>query len=221
MLWGAVHLRLRCYYICRSRKQRMDAYFVTEDKWRLVMFWYTWKTVGRLMRLKPQDKTLARLKVEMSDKLDIKVWNFDQSVHFDVKYQEYFQRHLRQHPTLIKRTPEGSGNLTEEPLLSEVLSRTAASVLCCKSRWIRDGINPCLIPPPFSSLFFHGRSFGHGFRETAAVNKAQDSPLGTEKVRVSKNNKSAGRARLRWSSQTTGREKNHRKYRIYSIYTTY
>lgn len=82
------------------------------------------------------------------------VWQIRHIVHFDVKYQEYFQRHLRQHPTLIKRTPEGSGNLTEEPLLSEVLSRTAASVLCCKSRWIRDGINPCLIPPLFPLSFF-------------------------------------------------------------------
>lgn len=218
MLWGAVHLRLRCYYICRSRKQRMDAYFVTEDKWRLVMFWYMWKNgvtnSGPTDEVETSGQNTGTFKGR-------NVWQIRHIVHFDVKYQEYFQRHLRQHPTLIKRTPEGSGNLTDEPLLSEVLSRTAASVLCCKSRWIRDGINPCLISPPFSSLFFHGRSFGHGFRETAAVNKAQDSPLGTEKVRVSKNNKSAGRARLRWSSQTTGREKNHRKYRIYSIYTTY
>lgn len=155
MLWGAIHPRLRCYYICWSRKQRIAAANKTVSA---LCCGCNWMHISKRHYRKPIDEE----------------WHITWSpgmTLWSVKLRATFS-------TPFETTSQISHQDTRG--FSQSHSKSRFSLRWCRglqppSYAVRRGgleARSASLSFSLSRSFFLPRSSGHGFRETAAMSKA-------------------------------------------------
>lgn len=92
------------------------------------------------------------------------------------------------------------------------MSRTAPRLLRRQRKWIRErSYSPLILP------FSLPRSSGHGFRETAAMSKALDSPPGPGRATIKRTGKVAEQRRK--ENRVNGKSKRRSRLVLYIYYT--
>lgn len=115
MLWGVIHPRPRCYYICWSVKQRMAADFIAAGSIKVKVFSWLWFWMHMEMVLWVQ--TDWNSLVKSLESFASYIWKYVAHNGFG-----WVSRHtafiIGQHPWLVTWTPEGSRCLKQRSCFS-------------------------------------------------------------------------------------------------------